>query len=125
MDKQQPKPWSEQELKQMQTMIQNGKRLPEIAVTLGRSEKAVRIKSFKLGWSLRQASPLDDANVRCPFFSSLRQDGRIACEGVLRGAGCTISLFSDVEDWEKQVKTFCQKEYDNCPIAQVLQKKYE
>lgn len=106
-------------------MIAHGQKLPQIATALQRSEKAVKVKAQKMGWSLLQASPFDDANVRCPFFASLRPPGRIACEGVLRGSGATVSLFSQPEDWEKQVRRFCQKSYDDCPIAQILQRKYD
>lgn len=117
--------WTQAELAQLRQMIDSGKKLPQIAKALRRSEKAVKVKAQKLGWSLLQASPFDDANVRCPFFGALRPGGQIRCEGVLKGSGATVSLFSDPESWKLQVKKYCQKDYTQCPIAQVLERKYD
>lgn len=117
--------WTEEEVRQLRRMIDEGHRLPAIAEALARTPKAVKVKAGKLGWSLLQASPLDDANVRCPFFGALRPGGQIRCEGVLRGSGATVSLFSEPKRWEEQVKRHCQKDWEQCPIAEVLQRKYE
>ena len=117
--------WTEAEIAALRALIDEGHRLPEIAAALGRSPKAVKVKAGKLGWSLLQASPFDDANVKCPFFGALKPGGRIRCEGVLKGSGATVSLFSETDAWEAQVKRYCHKDWKHCPIAQVLQRKYD
>ena len=119
--------WTTGEIRQLRELIDKGKRLPQIAQELGRTQTGVRVKAQKLGWSVWRASAFESANVRCPFFADDRDKmpgGTIKCEGVLRGAGATVSIFSELEDWETQVRRFCQKNWEGCPIARILEKKY-
>ena len=121
------KEWTTGEIARLRELLDNGKKLPQIAEILERTPNGVRIKAQKLGWSVWKASAFECANVRCPYFADDRDKmpgGSIRCEGVLRGAGATVSIFSELDDWETQVRRFCQKDWEACAIAKVLERKY-
>ena len=57
--------------------------------------------------------------ILCPYYRS--DDGRhtITCEGLT--ANSTLRLqYGTKEDYEIQLKTFCERHYDNCEICRML-----
>jgi hypothetical protein len=65
----------------------------------------------------------DDVNAVCPFFRSSGKR-KISCEGITDG--CITSLeFNSGRKRDLHRKVFCNKKWQNCEIARMLEEKYE
>lgn len=97
---------------------------------LKRTEKSVeyRINHLKLkiiDTGKTQARLFDLADVRCPFFDRFYRGKSIKCEGLGRTGGYLINGFGSEKEWVEHVNLFCNKDWEECPIARMLNEKYE
>ncbi len=115
--------WTPQETEALYKFLRQGKGANEIAQTLGRSKKAVRIKVEKLGLSFSDFR-VADFNAKCPFFKTVVPEGGICCEGVNQSS-VTICLFFDVLKQREHFLSKCADSYSSCPLAEALIEKYE
>lgn len=121
--------WTSEEVGRLRAMLLQGLQPEQIAPQLNRTAKAVRNKISKLGWGMllqKETPPAakDEANVKCPFFCSFLEDKRIRCEGVCM-ARRTILVFDTPQQWREHIEKYCDKDFQNCPIAEVLSDQYE
>ena len=65
-----------------------------------------------------------EANVKCPFYKYDDGKNRIDCEGCT-GSRTTRVLFNTKADQKRHLNGFCCGQYKKCPIAEMLNKKYE
>lgn len=69
------------------------------------------------------ASTYKDADVQCPFYKE--QTGRtISCEGVTDDSIIKQYYWSP-KSKDIQMDVFCKKNYKNCEVYRMLEKKYE
>ena len=126
----QTRKWTEKENKFLVAAIKSGNGAAEIAKFLGRSEKAVRRHCEELNIDVvaikekQKTASFTAVDVRCPFFRKLNLGKSIRCEG-LTSSGYIINGFGNEDEWKSFVKTYCNKAYETCPIAKLLQNKYE
>lgn len=115
--------WTENELEVLKKGISRGKKIKELALELGRSERAVRVKLSKLGLR-REDFRLADYNAKCPFFRALFPEGGICCEGVGK-ASAVICVFSDLSHRREHFFEYCGGNFKNCPLAKIIYEKYQ
>ena len=121
--------WTQAEIAVLRKMAAAGKPAKQIGRKLGRSDRAVRNKAHKLGVRLsnhgdRPADARSTAAVRCPFFDSFRRGSEVRCEGI-GAAARLVLLFGSEAQWKAQVQSFCDRKWEDCPVAQMLAAKYE
>lgn len=115
--------WTERETKTLYKFLRQGKSAKEIAQSLSRSEKAIRVKVEKLGLSFSDFQ-MADYNAKCPFFRAVFAEGGIICEGIDESSA-VICLFFDVFKQRNHFFSRCAEDYNACPWAQMLLKRYE
>lgn len=115
--------WTKNELELLKKGISRGKKIKELALELGRSERAVRVKLSKLGLR-REDFKLADYNAKCPFFLALFPEGGICCEGFGK-ASAVICVFSDLSHRREHFFEYCGGNYKNCPLAKIIFEKYQ
>lgn len=125
----QQKPWSREEIETLRALVRAGKTAKQISQTLERTDRAVQNKAFKLGLQLtrfqkRRVDVRSPANVRCPFFISLRRGREIQCEGVGQAARVAL-LFESEANWKQTVRKHCDRAWESCPVAKMLNEKYK
>lgn len=124
------RPWTEKENRVLISAIKGGNSATEIAKFLGRSEKSVRRHCEKLNIDVvalkekQKTASFTAVDVKCPFFRKLSLGKSIRCEG-LTSSGYIINGCGSEDEWKSFVKTYCNKNYETCPIAHMLQNKYE
>ena len=67
-----------------------------------------------------------DVRIRCPFFA--RQDSnRLHCESPLKNTKQTSVMlyFASNSLKEEHRETFCEADYEQCPLCRVAMQKYE
>ena len=65
-------------------------------------------------------------DVVCPFYlydDSKKQ--KISCENVTAGSSSIQVFYSKRADFVSQMENFCCSLYVNCPICEILMRKYE
>lgn len=64
--------------------------------------------------------------VKCPYYrrEERKQQKKIVCEGVLDGSSIH-QMFSSVSDLKRTKDCFCKGDYNKCPIAEALNRKYD
>lgn len=66
----------------------------------------------------------ESVHAQCPFYKY--DDGKkgITCEGCTEGC-ITRTLFTTAEGRKAHMKAFCCRRYKDCPIFQMVGRKYE
>lgn len=65
-----------------------------------------------------------DADVRCPFYRKTDHKS-IHCEGTLGDRSSLINYFSYDADIKNWMKTYCCKNYTQCPLFVSISSKYQ
>lgn len=71
-----------------------------------------------------KVSSFDLADVRCPYFDRFYRGKSIKCEGISKEGSYLICGFGDEGEWKKQVNTYCNSQWEMCPVAKMLTGKY-
>lgn len=63
--------------------------------------------------------------IRCPYYrrEERKQQAKLVCEGVVERTSLH-QMFGSVEGLKRHRQCFCMGEYDRCPVAQALNRKY-
>lgn len=65
----------------------------------------------------------EDVLVKCPFYLERQRDAlKIKCEGPVKGTTVQMS-FSGSKKWF--LKKYCCRDFELCPVNQMLNKKYK
>jgi hypothetical protein len=119
--------WTEKENRFLVSAIKRGNSAGEIAKFLGRSEKSVQehcrrlridVPALKAKKDVRSFSSVD---VACPFFEKMYRGKSIRCEGLTPAGYITVGYEKEFM-WKKHVECFCNKDYNKCPMYQLLYK---
>lgn len=64
--------------------------------------------------------------VKCPYYKreERKPQKKIVCEGVLERTSLH-QMFETVPDLKNHKDSFCKGDYNKCPIAEALNRKYE
>lgn len=64
------------------------------------------------------------AVIICPYFQR-ESEQKISCEGVVKDS-TTLLKFCSEEEKRRHRRMYCQSyEYEKCPLAKILHRKYE
>ena len=64
--------------------------------------------------------------VKCPYYRREERNPqkKIVCEGIVTGTSLH-QIFPTVEELKKHKKCCCMGDYNSCPVAQMLNRKYD
>lgn len=70
-----------------------------------------------------------EGNVKCPYYinQSVNRLGTtvVNCEGMTDEISVSCSKFNSYEDFEWHRKKYCYKYPNDCPLAEIISRKYE
>jgi hypothetical protein len=71
---------------------------------------------------LRNREKYENTDVKCPFYH-YEKYSEIRCEGCYNGV-TTALVFHDTGKLEKHQDNYCKSNYKDCPVYQMIIKKY-
>lgn len=71
---------------------------------------------------MSKKEPWVAADVKCPFWITSTKNS-ITCEGILPDFKDTISFYR-MEQMKKHMGTYCAGQWQRCPLAKEIEKKY-
>lgn len=123
--------WTQDEVEQVKAAYLSGFSIPQIAIQIGRSEKAVRNKLARINISVKEmkrrvpkCACYNDYKILCPFFLEFENGESITCEGIVKKT-VTVLKFTEPKAFSEHMASFCNSDFKKCPIAVRLFEKWE